>query len=206
MEKTYRIHLILNHRSAGFDVAEEETLLSLIRERTHLTGTKCGCGLGECGACTVLLNGRAVNSCCVPAVMADGGEVETIEGIGTKEHPHPLQTAFVEAGAIQCGFCTPGMIMSAKGLLDRNPDPTRGEIREALSGNLCRCTGYAKIEEAVRLASDAIRRMQANRSGQMADPYSSSDSPGVSCAAQRETAEDNGDAAGTGSPEGRHTA
>lgn len=104
----------------------------------------------------MILDGRAVNSCCVFAVQADGKHVETIEGIGTAEHPHPLQQAFVNAGAIQCGFCTPGMIMAAKALLDRNPRPSREEIRQALSGNLCRCTGYERIEQAVMMAVEII--------------------------------------------------
>jgi len=151
------ITLELNGRTRSFTVDEDETLLHLLRERAGLTGAKKGCDLGECGACTVIMNGRAVNSCCVFAVQADGARVETIEGIGTEEHPHPLQKAFVDAGAIQCGFCTPGMIMAAKALLDREPSPSPEQIRQALSGNLCRCTGYEKIEQAVRMASRAIQ-------------------------------------------------
>ena len=155
-EKTYEITLTLNGTERRFQVEEQETLLHVLRERAGLTGAKKGCDLGECGACTVIMDGRAVNSCCVFAVTADGSQVETIEGIGTADHPHPLQQAVVDAGAIQCGFCTPGMIMAAKALLDRNPHPTAEEIRQALSGNLCRCTGYEKIERAVRMASDVI--------------------------------------------------
>ena len=155
-----KIQLILNGNPAAFDVRPEETLLEVIRDRAHLTGTKRGCDLGECGACTVILDGRAVNSCCVLAAQADGREVTTIEGVGTSRNPHPLQQAFVDAGAIQCGFCTPGMIMTAKALLDRVPNPDRGQIREAMSGNLCRCTGYAKIEEAVQMAA---KRMEEDR-------------------------------------------
>ena len=154
-----KISFILNGTSVTFETEPDETLLNVIRDKADLTGTKRGCDLGECGACTVIMNGKAVNSCCVPAAMAEGAVIETIEGIGTAEHPHPLQQAFVDAGAIQCGFCTPGMIMAAKALLDANPDPTRQEIREALSGNLCRCTGYVKIEEAVQMAADAINAM-----------------------------------------------
>lgn len=155
-EKTYEISLRLNGREKRFRVEERETLLQVLRERAGLTGAKKGCDLGECGACTVILNGRAVNSCCVFAVQADGGSVETIEGLGTPDKPHPLQQAFIDAGAVQCGFCTPGMILAAKALLDREPRPSRSAIRQALSGNLCRCTGYEKIERAVELAAEAI--------------------------------------------------
>ena len=155
-EMSYTIRLRLNHEDRTFTVTHEETLLHLIREQAGLTGTKKGCDLGECGACTVIMDGRAVNSCCVFALQADGSEVETIEGIGTLEEPHPLQPAFVEAGAIQCGFCTPGMIMTAKALLDRNPHPTHEDVRLALSGNLCRCTGYDRIEKAILMAADVV--------------------------------------------------
>ena len=151
-----QIALRINGEQRTFSVSERETLLEVIREKAGLTGTKKGCDLGECGACTVILNGRAVNSCCVFAAQCDGALVETIEGIGTPDHPHPLQIAFRELGAIQCGFCTPGMIMAAKALLDRNPAPTRQEVIDALSGNLCRCTGYAKIEQAVLAAADML--------------------------------------------------
>ena len=157
-EKTDTITLILNGVRRRFEVERDETLLHVLRERAGLTGAKKGCGLGECGACTVILDGRAVNSCCVFAVSADGKRVETIEGIGTEEHPHPLQQAFIDAGAIQCGFCTPGMIMAAKALLDRSPHPTREEIRQAMSGNLCRCTGYEKIEQAIAAAAEVVAR------------------------------------------------
>ena len=139
-----------------FTVPGEETLLHVLRERAGLTGAKKGCDLGECGACTVILDGRAVNSCCVFAVQADGRSVETIEGLGSPEHPHPLQQAFIDAGASQCGFSTPGMIMAAKALLDCTPRPSREEVRQAMSGNLCRCTGYAKIEKAIMMAADVI--------------------------------------------------
>ena len=155
-EKSCEISLRLNGRERRFRVEERETLLRVLRERAGLTGAKKGCDLGECGACTVILIGRAVNSCCVFAVQADGGTVETIEGLGTPDKPHPLQRAFIDAGAIQCGFCTPGMILAAKALLDREPHPSREAIRRALSGNLCRCTGYEKIERAVELAAEAI--------------------------------------------------
>lgn len=150
---SHHVAFRLNGREREFDVGPQETLLQLIRERAGLTGTKCGCNLGECGACTVLLDGQAVNSCCVLARQVDGRRVETIEGVAAPDRPHPLQTAFTQVGAIQCGFCTPGMILSAKALLDQNPSPSREEIRKALSGNLCRCTGYTKIFEAVELAA-----------------------------------------------------
>lgn len=155
-ESTSKIRIFLNGQERVFAVEDGETLLHVLRERAHLTGAKKGCDLGECGACTVILDGRAVNSCCVLAMEADGGAVETIEGIGTPEHPHPLQQAFIDAGAIQCGYCTPGMIMAAKALLDREPHPTREAIREAMSGNLCRCTGYARIEEAIVAAAEIV--------------------------------------------------
>lgn len=152
------ITIQLNHELRTFTAEPQETLLHLIREKAKLTGTKCGCDLGECGACTVILDGRAVNSCCVLAQQVNGHEVETIEGISTPEHPHPLQQAFMDAGAIQCGFCTPGMILSAKALLDRNPHHSRAEIQKALSGNLCRCTGYSKIIEAMELAAERMEK------------------------------------------------
>lgn len=155
-EKRYWIDLELNGQRRSFQVEERESLLHMLREQAGLTGVKKGCDLGECGACTVILDGRAVNSCCVFAVQANGKRVETIEGIGTADRPHPLQRAFIEAGAVQCGFCTPGMILSAKALLDQNPHPSREDIRQALSGNLCRCTGYEKIELAVQTAAEII--------------------------------------------------
>lgn len=133
--------------------APDMMLVDFLREKMFLTGTKKGCGKGECGACTVIFNGKAVNSCMIPLGHADGAEIETIEGLATDGRLHPLQTAFVQTGAVQCGFCTPGMIMSAKALLDQNKNPDRSEILEALSGNICRCTGYVKIVEAVESAA-----------------------------------------------------
>ena len=131
-----------------------------------LTGTKIGCKSGQCGACAVLLDGKVVRSCIKKMRMIeDGAEVITIEGVGTPEHLHPLQQAFIDAGAIQCGYCTPGMIMAAKALLDRNSHPTREEIHAAMSGNLCRCTGYTKIEEAIVAASRVIEQY-ANGKGE----------------------------------------
>lgn len=152
---TITVHL--NHEPRTFDVDPHETLLHLLREKARLTGTKCGCDLGECGACTVILDGRAVNSCCVLAEQVNGRRVETIEGLGTPASPHPLQQAFMDTGAIQCGFCTPGMILSAAALLNQNPTPGKADIQKALSGNLCRCTGYVKIIEAVELAAARMR-------------------------------------------------
>jgi len=129
-------------------------LIELIRETLGLTGTKHGCGAGECGACTVLVDGVAVNSCLVLAVWADGKSIETIEGLEKEGELHPLQKAFIEEGAIQCGFCTPGVILSSKALLDRNKRPSVSEIEDAIAGNLCRCTGYAKIKKAILTVSE----------------------------------------------------
>lgn len=126
------------------------TLLDLLRDKLGLTGTKKGCEQGECGACTVMLDGKPVNSCCTLAVECEGRGVVTVEGIAKNGQLHPIQKQFIEKWALQCGYCTPGMIMSAKALLDVNPHPTELEIREAIEGNLCRCTGYAKIVEAIQ--------------------------------------------------------
>jgi carbon-monoxide dehydrogenase small subunit len=143
------IQMTINDRAYEVAVEPNKTLADLIRHDLGLTGTKKGCDTGDCGACTVILNGDPVNSCLVLAVQADNAVIETIEGLSTDDGLHPLQQAFVEKGAIQCGFCTPGMILSAKNLLDKNPAPTEAEIREGISGNLCRCTGYQKIFEAI---------------------------------------------------------
>jgi len=137
-------------------VDTRRTLLEVIRDEIGLTGTKNGCGAGECGACTVLLDGLPINSCLMLAHEADGREVTTIEGLAAGGVLDPVQRAFVEHGAIQCGFCTPGMVLTTKALLDRNPDPTREEILHGLKGNLCRCTGYVKIVEAVEAARDLL--------------------------------------------------
>ena len=138
-------------------VSPSDTLVDVLRKKLGLTGTKKGCGKGECGACTVIMNGQSVNSCLVPAMQAMDTEVETIEGIGTSDKMHPLQEAFIDYGAIQCGFCTPGMIMSAKALLDVNLSPNRLQIKEAIAGNICRCTGYVKIEQSVLAAADKLK-------------------------------------------------
>lgn len=152
--------VMLNVNSTPYEIAVEpnRTLAQVLREDLNLPGTKIGCGIGDCGACTVIMNGRPVNSCLVLAVQANGAEITTIEGVADGRNLHPIQESFVNNGAIQCGFCTPGMILSAKSLLAKNPDPTEAEIRTALSGNLCRCTGYQKIVESVQEASRAMKK------------------------------------------------
>ena len=156
MEKK-KIRFTLNGQSHELSVQPWKTLLQVIREDLKLTGTKEGCGHGECGSCTVLMEGKTVNSCLVPAVEADNKEIITIEGLGTGETLHPIQEAFVSHSGMQCGFCTPGMIMSAKALLDSNPDPSNDEIREGIAGNFCRCTGYTKIIESISAAAGAMK-------------------------------------------------
>lgn len=144
------INFVLNNQPVRYDVPVHWTLLRLLREGLGMTGTKCSCEEGECGACTVILDGETVTSCLVLAVDADGKNVETVEGLAKGDELHPLQQAFIAKGAIQCGFCTPGMLLSAKVLLDKNPNPSVEEIRSAMYGNLCRCTGYEKIIEAIQ--------------------------------------------------------
>lgn len=143
------IHFNINGQDTEREVGGDERALDIIREDLGLTGTKEGCGTGECGACAILMNGRARLSCLTLAAQLDGATLTTIEGLGTANQPHPLQQAFAEHGAVQCGFCSPGMIVAATDLLARNPHPSRDEIREGLSGNLCRCTGYSRILDAV---------------------------------------------------------
>lgn len=155
----FTITLTINRETMVFSVTEEDTLLDVIREKAGLTGTKQGCGCEQCGACTVLLNHKAVNSCCVLALQADNGEIETIEGLESQKGLHPIQQAYIDEGAVQCGFCTPGMIMSTKALLDQVPNPDTSQIREALSGNICRCTGYTKIESAVKTAAEKSKEV-----------------------------------------------
>jgi carbon-monoxide dehydrogenase small subunit len=147
------IHFTLNGKSIEVSVPPHWPLLRVLREALGLTGTKEGCGIGECGACTVLLDGEPVHACLVLAPKVDGRTVETIEGLGTRDALHPLQQAFIDQGAVQCGFCTPGILMSAKAFLEKNPCPTEEEVREAVSGHLCRCSGYHQIIEAVLAAS-----------------------------------------------------
>lgn len=151
------IVLTINGTEKRVDARPAETLLDLLR-RLGYTSVKFGCGEGACGSCTVIMDGRPVNSCLVLAVTADGREILTVDGLGTRQHPHPLQTAFVEAGAVQCGYCTPGMILSSWALLQKTPDPSEGEIRLALDGNYCRCTGYVQIVEAVKLAAGRMKK------------------------------------------------
>jgi aerobic carbon-monoxide dehydrogenase small subunit len=149
------LNFILNGEPIRIEIEPHLTLLQLLRDRLELTGTKEGCGMGECGACTVLLEGKAINSCIFPALEVEGKSVTTIEGIAdAKGGLHPIQKAFIEQGAIQCGFCTPGMVLSAKALLDENPRPNGEEIRNGIAGNLCRCTGYLQIVQAIKAASN----------------------------------------------------
>ncbi|RLD15938.1 MAG: (2Fe-2S)-binding protein [Caldiserica bacterium] len=144
------IRFKLNGKWVDVEVSPLKTLLEVLREDLNLTGTKEGCGKGECGACTVILDGKAVNSCLIPISQVDGKEVITIEGITKNNELHPIQKAFIEEGAIQCGFCTPGFVMSVKALLDKRKKPSDEEIKEAIEGNLCRCTGYVKILKAIK--------------------------------------------------------
>ena len=143
------IEIIVNGEEHHLYVKPNQTLIDVLREDLTLTGTKKGCGSGKCGSCTVLMDRRPVNSCLILAPQAEGKEIVTIEGLAGQE-PHPLQVAFVEKGAVQCGYCTPGMILTAKAFLDANPNPREDEIKSAIAGNLCRCTGYNKIVEAIR--------------------------------------------------------
>jgi len=153
MKKT--ISFVLNGESTEVEIEPHLTLLQLLRDGLGLTGTKEGCGMGECGACTVLLDGKTLNSCIFPAMEVDGKSVTTIEGLTDAQgNLHPIQKAFIEYGAIQCGFCTPGMVLSAKALLDENPKPTEEEIRDGIAGNLCRCTGYLQIVQAIKAVSN----------------------------------------------------
>jgi len=152
------IHFTLNGREVSVEVESHKMLLQVLRDDFQLTGAKDGCGQGECGACTVLVDDISVDSCLYPAFEVEGKSVTTIEGlVGEGSNLHPIQEAFVENGGVQCGFCTPGMIMSAKALLDENPDPTDEEIRKGISGNLCRCTGYVQILDSIRKAAKSIK-------------------------------------------------
>ena len=153
--KDVAIHV--NGRTRTASVAPETTLLLLLRDHFNLTGAKRGCDVGDCGACTVLVDGKAINACLMLASQADGREVLTIEGLASRDSLHSIQQAFEDHASLQCGFCGPGVILSAKALLDENPEPTDQEIRDALSGNLCRCTGYVKMIEAIHSAADALR-------------------------------------------------
>lgn len=151
--KKMTLHLTVNNRPCEVEIAPHRTLLDLLRDGLGLTGTKRGCEIGECGACTVLMDGVAVNSCLVLAPQAEGRRITTVEGLAEGKELSPLQTAFLDHDAVHCGFCTPGMLMSAQGLLDQTPSPTEREVRTAISGNLCRCTGYVQIVEAIAAAA-----------------------------------------------------
>jgi carbon-monoxide dehydrogenase small subunit len=151
------IEILVNGSPRRTSVELDETLVDVLRNRLGMVEVKNGCGQGDCGACTVLLDGKAVNSCLTLAVQADGRSVVTTKGLGTPEDPHPLQEAFIEHGAVQCGFCSSGMILAAASLIGENARPSREEIREAISGNLCRCTGYTKIVDAIE---DAARELE----------------------------------------------
>lgn len=150
------ITLLVNGKLYQEMVEPDELLLDVLREKLNLTGSKKGCGTGDCGACTVIMDGRAVTSCLVLAVSAQGKEILTIEGLAQNGELHPIQKSYIKKDAIQCGYCTPGLIMATKTLLDENPDPTEGEIRAAIAGNLCRCTGYVKIVDAIQDAAQVM--------------------------------------------------
>ncbi len=155
------VQLKVNGELRSAECPPETTLLKFLREQLNLTGAKLGCDVGDCGTCTVIVDGESVNSCLMLAARAAGSDVTTIEGLANSQQLHPIQQSFEELGALQCGFCGPGMIMSAKSLLDKNPEPSNAEIRDALSGNLCRCTGYTKIIEAIADAGQAISATEA---------------------------------------------
>ncbi|MBW1769195.1 MAG: (2Fe-2S)-binding protein [Deltaproteobacteria bacterium] len=152
----HNIELKINGKTHFLTMDPNKTLLEAVREEIGLTGTKRNCEKGVCGTCTVIMDGKSVNSCLVLAIEAQGKDILTIEGLETEGELHPIQKAFIEEGAIQCGYCTPGMVMSAKALLDRNPKPSELDVRKGIEGNLCRCTGYVKIVDAILVASDAM--------------------------------------------------
>jgi carbon-monoxide dehydrogenase small subunit len=157
------IHITVNGESCEIIAPPMKRLLDVLREDLHLTGTKEGCGEGECGSCSVRLNGELVNSCLVPVLQADGSSVQTVEGLAQNGEMHPLQKAFLACGGAQCGICTPGMLMAASQLLERNPHPSMAEIREGLAGNLCRCTGFIRIFESVVVAAAESQRVSHAR-------------------------------------------
>ena len=152
------LHTTINGEAITAEVDPSISLAQFLRDNLYLTGTKIGCGKGECGACTIIMDGKSVTSCIIPVLRAEGAVIQTIEGVAKNGKLHPLQEEFINQGAVQCGFCTPGMIMSAKALLDENPKPKKEEIREALGGNICRCTGYVNIERAVEAAAQRIQK------------------------------------------------
>ena len=159
------IKFTVNGKKKEVETTTTARLLDLLRDDLHLTGTKEGCGKGECGACTVIMNGELVASCLVLALQADGAVITTIEGVGDDKCLDPLQEAFIETGAVQCGFCTPGMILAAKKLLEENPHPDEEEIKRGISGNLCRCTGYQKIFDAIKLTANRLSSRDGERGG-----------------------------------------
>ena len=152
-----KVELVVNGKKVFLEVRQDDRLVDVLRNQLGLKGTKAGCREGECGTCSVILNGKVVPSCLVPVMKADGGVITTVEGLEQDGALHPLQSAFIEKGAVQCGFCTPGMLLSAKNLLDQNPEPTVEEIKRAISGVFCRCTGYRKIVQAIQAASETMK-------------------------------------------------
>jgi len=148
----------LNGENVEIDVSPAQTLLEVLKGDLHLHGTKNGCESGECGACTVIMDGKAVTACLIPIMKAQGAVIETIEGIGTPDNLHPIQKSFARNNALQCGYCIPGTIMSVKALLDKKPDPTLEEVKTVIAGNICRCTGYVKIEKAILEAAEEMRK------------------------------------------------
>ncbi len=158
-----RLEMTVNGRAVALEVDGLRPLVDVLRNELGLKGTKIGCREGECGACTVLLDGEAINACLIPAMKAQGRSVLTIEGIGTTERPHPVQKSIAEAGGVQCGYCTPGFVMSAVALLGRNPHPTVNEVQEAIGGNLCRCTGYKRLVHGVLDAAEVLAAERATR-------------------------------------------
>lgn len=161
MEKL-TINFTLNGKPVEATIDAHELLSDTLRERFNLTGTKIGCGEGDCGACTIIMNGKTIKSCITLAAKADKADIVTIEALGTIDNLHPIQQAYIEEGAVQCGFCTPGMVLSTKALLDQNANPNKDEIKEAISGNICRCTGYVKIEKAIEKAATTYKPTQNN--------------------------------------------
>ncbi len=157
------ISLTVNGQRYDVSVEPRKTLLALLRDQLHLTGTKEGCSTGDCGACTVLMDGETYTSCLILAVEADGQDITTVEGIAEGDKLHPVQESFIKKGGLQCGFCTAGLIVSTTALLEENPDPSDAEVQTALAGNLCRCTGYTKITEAVQDASKVMKRRAAKK-------------------------------------------
>ena len=156
------LKFILNKKEVSIEADPSIRLLDLLRDKFNLTGTKEGCGIGECGACTVMVNGQAVNSCLILAGQINGSDILTIEGIAVNDELHPLQRNFLSHGAVQCGYCTPGMVISAYALLQENPDPSEEEIKDAIAGNLCRCTGYKQIIEAVKETARTMKQVKVN--------------------------------------------